>query len=564
MNQPQTGADAILHSLKANGIDYLFVNAGSDFAPIIESYASIDNPNSYPTPIIVPHESVAVGMAHGFYLATGRPQGVMVHVHVGLANTVMGVINAHADNVPLILMSGRTPITEHGRLGARMSAVQYGQEIFDQTAFVREITKFNYELRYAEQANTLVNRAYAIAMSEPRGPVYLSLPREPLAESFPKEARIDQLVKNPSSPAQPDLEMVEKAARLLAKAANPLMIVQRGDVEGKVGDFVSRIAAKHAIKIVEAGSVRNVVPSHHPMRIAGEVRDHLPAADVVLVVDASVPWIEKQVQPDKSAAVIHIGPDPLFQTLPMRSYQTDLSIAGNTAATLKALSKALDMIEPETGDRYQQIEVEHNRSLQIMSEKALAGGATGINSSWVAKCVSDVLLDDGLIFSERGPKATQMILGKANQMFNHTFAGGLGWGLPAAIGAQLADRDRLVVSIIGDGSYMFANPVVCHQVMETYNLPVLTVVLNNKRWNAVHYTAKALYPDGQAMKDPLVPMADLSHSPDFVQIARASRAYAERVENGADLPAALERAINVIKTEKRAALLEINSDGAMT
>ena len=111
MFQPKTGADAILHSLKSNGIDYLFINAGSDFAPIIESYAAVNDRSIFPKAIIVPHENVAVGMAHGFYLATGRPQGVMVHVHVGLANAVMGMINAHADNVPLVLISGRTPLT---------------------------------------------------------------------------------------------------------------------------------------------------------------------------------------------------------------------------------------------------------------------------------------------------------------------------------------------------------------------------------------------------------------------------------------------------------------------
>ncbi|MEM8861696.1 MAG: thiamine pyrophosphate-dependent enzyme, partial [Chloroflexota bacterium] len=158
----------------------------------------------------------------------------------------------------------------------------------------------------------------------------------------------------------------------------------------------------------------------------------------------------------------------------------------------------------------------------------------------------------------------KMLLGEGHRYFANTWAGGLGWGVPAAIGAQLANRDRLVVSIVGDGSYMFANPVACHQVMETYNLPVLTIVLNNKRWNAVHFSTLQVYPEGEASKKKLAPMSDLSASPDFVKIAEASRAYAERVEKGSDLPAALERAINIIKTEKRAVLLEINVDNAMT
>ena len=559
-----TGADAILKSLKENGIDYLFVNAGSDFAPIIESYAAAEELSAFPEPLIIPHECVAVGMAHGFYLATGRPQGIMVHVHVGLANAVMGVINARADNVPMVVISGRTPLTEHGRLGARATAIQYGQEMFDQTALVRDVTKFNYELRYAEQASALVNRAVSIAKSEPAGPVYLSLPREPLAEEVPDGHSTQKLIQAAPGVPQPDEGMIKQAAALLAQASNPLMIVQRGDAAGQVGKFVGRMAARHAIKIVESGGQRSVVAGDHPMRIPGKVNPHLPEADVVLVVDASVPWIERHTRPNPDATVIHIGPDPLFSNMPMRSYKTDLAIVGNTAATVSAISAELDMLEPETGERYATIEAEHKRAMGALRDKAQAGNTAPMSADWVGLCLSESLPDDALVFSERGPKIAKMILGENHKYFANTWAGGLGWGVPAAIGAQLVDRERLVVSIVGDGSYMFGNPVACHQVMETYDLPVLTIVLNNKRWNAVHFSTLEVYPDGAASKGALAPLSDLSASPDFVKIAEASRTYAERVENGADLPAALERAIQVIKTEKRAALLEISVNNEMT
>ncbi len=559
-----TGSDAILESLKTNGIDYLFVNAGSDFAPLIESYAGVEDPSTFPETLIIPHECVAVGMAHGFYLATGRPQGVLVHVHVGLANAVMGIVNAHSDNIPMIVISGRTPLTEHGRLGARATAIQYGQEVFDQTGLVRDITKFNYELRYAEQASALVNRAVSIAKSEPCGPVYLSLPREPLAEEVPHGHPTGSPIKSAPSLLQPDETMIKQAAKLLADAKNPLMIVQRGDPAGGVSKFVGRMAARHAIKIVESGGQRSVVASDHPMRIPGKVDAHLPKADVVVIVDVNVPWIERHTQPNPDATVIHIGPDPLFATMPMRSYKTDLAIAGNTAATLQAISMELDMLEPETGDRYATIEAEHKQAMTALQTKAEAGNQTPMSADWVGLCLSQTMPENGLVFSERGPKIAKMLLGEGHRYFANTWAGGLGWGVPAAIGAQLADRDRLVVSIVGDGSYMFANPVACHQVMETYNLPVLTIILNNKRWNAVHFSALQVYPEGEVSKTDLSPMSDLSSSPDFVKIAEASRAYAERVENGADLPGALQRAIEIIKTEKRAVLLEINVDNAMT
>ena len=149
--RPTTGAEAVLLTLKAKGIDYLFANAGTDFPTIIEAFAARSHGTEVPVPVTIPHETAAVAMAHGYYLVSGQPQAVMVHVNVGLANAAMGVINAASDNIPMLVMSGRTPITEHGREGARTTPIQYGQEMFDQASIVRDATKYNYEMRYAEQ-----------------------------------------------------------------------------------------------------------------------------------------------------------------------------------------------------------------------------------------------------------------------------------------------------------------------------------------------------------------------------------------------------------------------------
>ena len=123
--EPLTGAENLLLGLKKNGIDYVFANAGTDFPPIIEAFSSLD-PADIPVPVTVPHETASVGMAHGYYLVTGKPQATMVHVNVGLANSVMGVINAASDNIPVLVFSGRTPITERGRMAPRVTPIQYG------------------------------------------------------------------------------------------------------------------------------------------------------------------------------------------------------------------------------------------------------------------------------------------------------------------------------------------------------------------------------------------------------------------------------------------------------
>ena len=195
----RSAAEVLLRRMKSLGVDYLFGNAGTDFPPLIEAFAqSSAAGRDLPQPVLAAHETVAVGMAHGYYLVTGRAQAAMVHVNVGLANALMGVLNAATDNVPILMCSGRSPITERGRLGSRSRPIHWGQEMRDQSAMVREAVKWDYELRYPEQAASVVERALAIAQSDPMGPVYLSLPREVLAEPAP----VSEEQASPAAPRQ--------------------------------------------------------------------------------------------------------------------------------------------------------------------------------------------------------------------------------------------------------------------------------------------------------------------------------------------------------------------------
>jgi acetolactate synthase-1/2/3 large subunit len=184
-----TAGGAIFRRLHQLGVDTVFVNSGTDFPPIIEGLAESDaHGAALPRSIVVPHEHIAVSMAHGHFFATGRPAAVILHTNVGLANGAIGAINAATDHVPMILMSGRTPTTERGRFGSRTVPIGWGQEMRDQAALVREACKWEYEVRFPEQVPELLDRAYAIATSTPKGPVYLSLPREVLCEPCPASA----------------------------------------------------------------------------------------------------------------------------------------------------------------------------------------------------------------------------------------------------------------------------------------------------------------------------------------------------------------------------------------
>jgi acetolactate synthase I/II/III large subunit len=559
----ETVAEAYLALLKARGVDWLFANAGTDFAPIIEALVrGAKTGIAMPEPVVVPHENAAVGMAHGYYLLTGRPQAVMVHVNVGMANALMGLLNAARDNVPIFFTSGRTPLTESGRTGSRDVPIHWGQEMYDQGAMLREYVKWDYELRYGEQVETIVDRALAIAMAEPRGPIYLSLPREALAaplERFAFEATPRQVA--PAPPA-PDADAIERAAAILATAERPLIVTARAGRARGGAAALARFAERFAMPVVEFWPAQNSLPSTHPMHAGGDVEPWLAEADAVLVLNSLVPWIPSQHTLPPDCPVIQIGPDPAFARLPMRGFPSTVAIQSDVAAALDALHVALiarlGRKEAEALEvRHERIAARNRDRREVARAAARSGNTTPMSAAWISHCLDQVKDRDTILFNELGADPEVLTFEQPGTFFSHSLAGGLGWGLPAALGAKLACPERLVIAAIGDGSYMFANPVACHQVSEALDLPVLTIVFNNGVWNAVRKSTQAVYPDGHAVRANRMPLTSLEPAPRYEMIVAASGGYGERVETASDLPAALERALDAIRREKRQALLNV-------
>jgi acetolactate synthase-1/2/3 large subunit len=495
-----------------------------------------------------------MAMAHGHWLVTGRPQAVMVHVNVGLANAVMGVINAASDNVPVFVLSGRTPLTESGRKGGRMTPIQYGQEMYDQTSLVRDVVKFDYELRYPEQADSVTKRAASLMVSAPEGPVYMSLPKEPLTEALP-DGFAPVPVPASAQPAAPDAEAIATLAAWISEAKMPVVLCQRSDPQGRVSALLSRCAEVFGLALAEPFSIRNVLASDDPALFGYNPKAATAEADLVIVLDSGVPWIEAVSAPGKQVRVAHIGPDPLFRRMPVRGYRTDLAITSDPVMALEALLSH----EPDAaaGERRQSVHAKV-AALRNAVPKPGAGGDGPMTAEWMSACISDIMDDSAVAFSELGLLLPHMTLKGPNRVFSNVHAGGLGWAMPAALGAQLADRNRLVIACVGDGSYMFANPVACHQIAEALGLPILTIIKNNAMWNAVRRSVVKGYPDGAAVRQNRIPLTSLEPLPDFTQVARASRAHAERIERGADLPAALRRAVEIIRTERRQVLLDLS------
>src|ERR1700730_2066841 len=218
-------AEAYLALLAERGVEYLFANAGTDFAPIVEAYAKAAHTGlAAPKPLIATHENLAFSMAHGYAVASGRVPAVMVHVSASTANAICGLFNAARENVPILFTAGRSPLTEEGLPGARDTYIHWAQEMFDQAGMLRELVKWDYELRNGAQLETVVDRALTVATSPPEGPVYLTLPREVLAEPLPGFSYDSPARRVAASPPAPDETAVAAAARILAAAHKPLIV----------------------------------------------------------------------------------------------------------------------------------------------------------------------------------------------------------------------------------------------------------------------------------------------------------------------------------------------------
>ena len=550
---------AYLSLLSSRGVDLIFGNAGTDFTPLIEAYAELEQRGApVPRPIIATHENLAVTMAHGYGMISRRIPAVMVHVSVGTANLVCGAMNAARENVGILLTAGRTPLTEGGRLGARDGYIHWAQEMYDQAGVLREIVKWDYELRSADQLETVVDRAVSIAASEPRGPVYLSLPREVLAEDGP--AAISPTPRVAPAPAgAPDPASLEAAARLLAEAKRPLIVACNAGRLPSGFAALSAFAERHAVPVIQHKPRYLSLATSHPMYLGTEPKRLVPEADLIIALECDVPWMPVQAAPREGAKIIHAGMDPLHTGIPIRGYASDVTLAGDAALILDGLSAALGVPSASILAARRKWAEGHNRALEkeIAAVRKAAATSSPIHAAWASHCISKIKDRDAIVVNEYTLMLDHAQFEEPDCYFGSSAASGLGWGAGAALGAKLAAPERQVIAVLGDGAFLFANPVAVHHAAALHGLPVLLVIMNNSMWAAVHHFTRAMYPEGAAIKSNRQVFTHLEKLPPFEDVCRAAGGYGERVERPEDLPAAIARCLDVMQKEKRHALLNI-------
>ncbi|HUI98229.1 MAG TPA: thiamine pyrophosphate-requiring protein [Xanthobacteraceae bacterium] len=567
MSDPQTiTAEAYLRRLAERGIEYVFANAGTDFAPIIEAISrNAGSDQKIPKFITVPHENVAMAMAHGYYRASGRPAAVMVHVTVGTGNTINGLMNAARDNVPLLLAAGRTPLTETGHIGSRNRSIHWGQESFDQGGMVREFVKWDYELRAGQPVETLVDRALDIAMSEPRGPVYMNLPREVLAEPAVASRRSTNRPLG-SSPAEPSRGAIDEAAHLIAKAEFPLIVTSSGGRNPAAFAELAALAEEFALPVIQSEARDVNIPTDHPMHLGFDISTLLPKADVVLVLESAVPWIPRAIAPRRDAKIIHVAADPLESKYPFREFVTDLLITGEASATLPVLRAALRAAIKSKGnglDARRKTLAALRDEMEARRRKFLDSvrDATPVHPAYIAACLNELKAENAIIVNELGLPVNQLRLTQPRSYFGGLLSGGLGFGLGAALGAKLAAPEREVIAIVGDGSYMFGNPLPFHYVGRSESLATLTVICNNQTWFAVKRATLDVYPEGRAAKANVMPLTELKPSPDYEKVIETCGGRGEKVEKPSDLMPALKRGLAAVRAGTPALLNVMTQPG---
>ncbi len=559
------GAEGFVELLNLNGVEYIFMNPGTDTTPIQEAIAKFKKRGRRtPQVILCTHETVAMAAAHGYFALTGRPQVVLVHVDVGTQNIGGALHNAQRSRIGVVVCAGRSPsIFEGERQGGRTMGIMWWQEQRDQAGIVRNFTKWDYELRFNENAHHVVQRAFQVAGTEPCGPVYLTLPREVLVEKTKSVRVLDSGRFAPASTPDADRGMLEKVADILVEAKEPLILVGYSGRNPKAVQPLVELAELVGAR-VSSSTARMNFPTNHPLIISGFAADYLKKADAVLVVDNDIPYMPAMAKPDKDAKIIHIDIDPIKKDMVMWGFPADFNLSADSAKALPAL---VDLVRGKISKA--QIERAKDKIAGLAKEKsksddearrlaASKADSTPVSPEWFCQCLSEVITDETIVIDESmsgGPAFNRYVPRTKPGTIFTSGGSSLGFGLGASLGAKLAAPDKDVVCLVGDGCFIFGAPTPTFWASSVYHLPFLCVIFNNEGYNAVRSNLRATFGnDNFGEKEAFFAGLDIAPSPDYGMIARACNCYGETVKTSAEAMPAIKRAMEQVRAGKAAVL----------
>jgi acetolactate synthase-1/2/3 large subunit len=570
MNRHST-AHYFLEGLVDLGVEYIFANLGTDHVSLIEELARWDlEGRKHPEIILCPHEVVAVHMAGGYALATGRGQAVLVHVDAGTANACMSIQNLFRYRLPVMLFAGRAPYTLHGELtGSRDTYVHFVQDPFDIASIVRPYIKWEYSLPSGVVVKEALARASAFMQSDPPGPVYMMLPRETLAEQWDDmavpaypAARYGGIQSGGVEPTRADA-----IAQALMAAENPIALTAYLGRKPQAVAVLERLARTCGIRVAEFNSIDLNISQDSPCFAGFDPLPLLEAADLGLLLDSDVPFIPQFAKRAGAIKWIQVDIDPLKSDFPMWGFPTDMRIQGDCAVVLQ---QVLEAVEACADDAWRRRVTDRIASWSgardaAAKRRASAGANKGIagalGAAFVFETLNGKLSQDDIVVNEairNAPILQEHITRTKPRSYVGLAGGGLGFSGGMALGLKLAQPERRIVQIIGDGGFHFSSPDSVFAVAQQYQLPVLTVVLDNGGWQAVKSAVQRVYPKGIAAETDQFQSKLMSGRQgeirDFSAVARAFGAYGERVTEPDCLADAIDRCLAALDDGKAAML----------
>ena len=564
----RTASSDLLQGLVDLGIEYLFCNLGTDHAPLIEEMAHWrEQGRAFPKLILCPHENTAVHMAGGYAVATGRGQAVLVHVDAGTANAAMGLHNLCRTRIPVLLIAGRAPMsTFDGATGGRDTYVHFIQEPFDQASVVRPYVKWEYNLAWPSMAHEVVSRAGAVMQSDPTGPVYLTLPREVLAAPVDAASVGAYGHQNhlPVKAQGADPSAVRAIAEQLMRSDNPMLVTAYAGRNREAPALIEKLAVLCGMRVCEFNTIYMNIRRDSPYFAGYNPAAFTEQADFGLMVDVDVPWIPKTTRVNPNAYWAQLDVDAIKRDIPMWGFPLNARIEGDSVRLITQLieiieSSATPEFKTKAAARGLALKTAHAQNRQKAASLAQARGVVNaINPHYLCAVMGqkidlhDVVLNEAIrntmaVFEQIPREVPGSLMGLSG--------GGLGFSAGTALGIKLAQAKNRVIHFVGDGSFYFSNPSSVYAVANQYDLPILTVLLDNGGWSAVKESTLRMYPQGEA-KSTNQFASDLGYSTDFAAIAEAAGAHGERLTDPEQVEAAIERCLAALDAG-RSALLHV-------
>ncbi|KAK0717561.1 thiamine pyrophosphate enzyme [Lasiosphaeria miniovina] len=571
-----TTSFAFFEALWDAGVTHCFVNLGSDHPSIIEAMVkgAREKKDRFPRIITCPNEMVAMSMADGYARLTNKPQCVIVHVDVGTQGLGAAVHNASSGRAPILVFAGLSPITQEGELrGSRTEYIHWIQDVPDQKQIVSQYCRYAAEIKTGVNVKQMVNRALQFASSAPQGPVYLCGAREVMEMDIePYELR-----QNEWSPVELGglpRTAVKNIAEALVGAREPLLITgYAGRHHALVPALVELADTVPGLRVLDAGGSDMCFPADHPawlgLRFGNEAS--IRTADAIIVLDCDVPWIPAQCKPREDAKIFHIDVDPLKQMMPLFYVpaQARFRADGLTAVEqVTALLKSDDQFQAklaggEGEKRRTALQVSYKKRLEAIEAKCQPLPDGGFGTGHLCARLRELCPQDTIWAIEAVTNTVFVHDSLRPTLPGHWIncgGGGLGWSGGGSLGIKLAteveaklkgEKGKFVVQIVGDGTFLFSVPGSVYWISRRYNIPVLTIILNNKGWNAPRRSLELVHPTGLGSKATNEEInISFNPVPDYAGIAKAAAGgdlFAEKVEKAADLDDVLGRAIEAVQ-----------------